>query len=295
MSLLWLFLHSNRVMLMNRNNLFTAGFFFLLIIITAMSCSNQPSVPRGFPKEKEMASILADLYLAEATMNSYPYSYRENLDSKSPAFYKYVLEKHNLSKEQFDTIFAWYTAQPYLYSKVYDRVISILGTREAELKNALLKEDSLQKISQENERLRMERDNLWNGAMVVNLPKRDTVSTVVSFSASLDSVKGGVLKLEARYRFGKENQISSAAMLMMVCYSDSTRDTARYHLDRSFNSKMNLLVLKLSDSLKAVSVKGSLLEYDTLKKVSVEINDIKLSYQPADMPHSLKMMTIEDR
>lgn len=275
----WLFLQKTLILMTKIQR--SSRFLLIAVLLMAFNgCSNQPSVPRGFPKEKQMADILADIYLAEATMNAYPMGYRENMDSKSVSYYKDVLEKHNLTKQQFDTIFAWYTSNPYLFTKVYDRVISILGTKEAELKNILLREDSLNRIALEKEKIRLEESNLWKGASVINLPIADTSNISIDFSAPLDSLSGVSLKLEARYRFLKENQINRAWMMMMVCYSDSTCDTTRYELDRSFALKQNTLSFELPDSLIAVSVKGTLLEYDTLKKVSAEIRDIRLSIEP---------------
>lgn len=266
----------------------------VLIVVSILSaCSNQPKVPHSFPKENEMAAILTDLYMAESTMNSYPMGYREGIDKKSPQYYKFVLDKHNLSKQEFDTILAWYTANPYLFTKVYERVISILGTREADFKNMLLKEDSLRKLEILQVDSIFEKSNIWSGDSLINLPKKDTISTNPGFSTELDSLKGGVLKLEARYRFRKENQISKAEMLMMVCYSDSTADTVRYELDRSFVSKINKLTIELEISKKAILVEGTLLDYDTLKKASVEIKDITLEYQPSIRPVKKMMEVLE--
>lgn len=265
--------------------------FAVSVFLLLGACAKQPTIPKGFPKEEAMASILADLYLAEATMNSYPYGYKENLDFKSAGYYKDILAKHHLSKQDFDTILSWYTSEPYLYAKVYDRVISILGTQEAALKNALMTADSLKKVALEKEKLEAEKNNLWLGARHIALPMRDTLSTEVDFEVPLDSLGGGVLNLEARYRFGRENQLSKAVLMMMVCYADSSCDSTRFELERSFKEKVSKVSMALPESKQAILAKGSLLEFDTLKKVSVDIDEIKLNHLPSKrvpmemMPH----------
>ena len=267
--------------------------FAVSVFLILGACSNQPDIPKGFPEEEAMATILADLYLAEATMNSYPYGYKENLDFKSAGYYKDILAKHQLSKQDFDTILSWYTSEPYLYAKVYDRVISILGTKEAELKNALMMADSMKKQLLELDKQKAIKDNLWAGAARVVLPKKDTLSTEVAFDVPLDSLSGGVLNLEARYRFGRENQISKAMLMMMVCYADSSCDSTRFELERSFNEKISKVSIALPEAKQAVLVKGSLLEFDTLKKVSVEIDEIKLNHLPSKRVPAEMMLSAE--
>lgn len=255
---------------------FAVSVFFILC-----ACSTQPVIPKGFPKEEAMARILADLYLAEATMNSYPYGYKENLDFKSAGYYKDVLAKYQLSKQDFDTILSWYTSEPYLYAKVYDRVISILGTREADLKNALLMADSMKIDALELEKQKALKGNLWRGASKIVLPRKDSLSIEVAFDIDLDSLKGGVLDLEARYRFGRGNQISKAMMVMLVSYADSSVDSTKFELERSFKEKISKVSIALSEAKQAVAARGSLLEFDTLKKVFVEIDEIKLNHLPS--------------
>ncbi len=254
--------------------------FAVSIFLILGACSNNPSIPKGFPKEAAMANILADLYLAESTMNSYPFGYKENMDFKSAGYYKDVLAKHHLTKQQFDTILAWYTSEPYLYTKVYDRVISILGAHEAQLKNTLMQDDSLKKLTLDSLKNALEQTNLWLGAAHISLPKRDTISTQVAYELALDSVADGIVELEARYGFGRENQSSKAMMLMKICYADSTCDSTRFELERSFQKKISKISITIPEGKMAVLVKGSLLEYDTLKNIAVDIDAIRLSHLP---------------
>lgn len=261
--------------------LFCVPLIFILMVVFG-ACSNRPSTPRGFPKEDAMAKILADLYVAEAVMNAQPYTYRDNTEGTTASYYKDVLDKHHLTKQEFDTILAWYTSHPYLYAKVYDKVISTLGIREAELKNSLYRADSLEREAQAKDELQGVK--LWVGLDEITLPQIDTIQPKVDFSFPLDSVFGGTLSLEARYRFKKENQIHKALMVLIACYADSTGDTLRFDLERSFKAKISSLELKVPDNKRAIEVKGTLLDYDTLKKVSVHIDGIKLYYR-MQQPH----------
>lgn len=253
---------------------------WLLWLFVAVSCMRSPSVPKGFPREAQMAELMADLYFAEATLSSYPNGYREQMDRKSTGYYREVLNRHGYTKTEYDSILAWYSSEPYLLSKVYDRVISLLGEREARLKNELKQADSLSKMARLDKPFLSVSNNLWKDTLVYRLPAADTIPAQLVFAYPLDSVVGGVLNLEASYRFDRGTTAHRVAMMLSVAYADSSADTVRYELDRSFQLKNNQVTLTLQANRKAVRVYGLLAEHDTLKQVQLSVEKVRLLHLP---------------
>jgi hypothetical protein len=248
----------------------------LLLTMLFIACSKRPKVPHDFPKEHEMARLLADVYLAEATISQSSNLYRGK-ETEIPMYYKYVLDKHGLTKKQYDTIFAWYSAHPTLLTEVYDEVIQVLNAREAEVKK------------DEVERPEIERSvpepgvkNLWEGPRSFVVGPKDTLEHNLPFEFKVDSSQAGIYRLMASHKFDRGILLKEAYMKLIACYSDSTADTSSHTINVSFAKRMANLSLNTHREKYVVSIKGFLLEHDTLVQAKANISNVRLLYFPLD-------------
>ncbi len=256
---------------MKRFTLFTSVVVVLFFIFHG--CNPRQGVPRNFPDRDEMAHILADLYLAENIMDHGNRGmYNMAKEDKIPGYYKDVLEKHQLTTVEFDTIRKWYAAHPYLFQTVYDKTIVILSQREATLKKQIAAEEEVQKTTGIKD--------LWEGPREMSTQLNDTTDTRLPFSFVIDSLKEGNIRLTALYKLLKEDMTRQARMVMVTHYADSTSDTVSYELPLSFQKKPASLTQSLDTSKIGVALSGFLFDHDTTAVSSVEVTDIRLQHLP---------------
>ena len=249
------------------------GFVLLMIF---QSCTTRVNVPDVFPQEDSMAVILADIYFMEATMGqSRQYMMRGN-EEELLKFYKDVLDKHNITKQQYDTAFAWYSEHPKLLSEVYDKVISILNERESIISNDTA---SVKKKMIGTTRV-PKMEDIWAGKRSFVINSKDSTKGTLPFEIKVDSLKSGIFRLMATYRFTKGNLIDKANMKLIACYSDSTADTATYSIDKSFTERITTLSLDADKKKYVTVIKGLLLDHDTSVVAKGYIRGIKLFYIP---------------
>ncbi len=247
--------------------------FFLLLIQSG--CTKRVRVPSEFPNEDSLAVILADLYYMEATL-SQSRDYVRGNEEEMIKYYKYIFNKHNITKQEYDTAFSWYTEHPELLSEVYDKVISILNERESEVSNDTT---HMRESAMQTTRIAKLKD-LWNGKRSFLINHNDSTGGTLPFVIDVDSLKSGIFRLMATYRFTKGNVIDKAYMKLIACYSDSTADTVSYSIDKSFTDRITTLSLDADKRKYVVRLKGYLLEHDTSVVAKGYIRNLKLFYIP---------------
>lgn len=248
------------------------------ILILFVACSDQKDKADYIPNEEGMALVLADVYEVEAAISQAGRSISKD-DPAFTGYYRQALSRHGLSKVEFDSAVSWYSAHPLVFAEVYDEVISILSERDALLKQEMSKDED--KRSEEMALMRDVQD-LWKDKRSYKLPfeKNDSTNVFLPFDLNIDSLKNGILRLHARYKFGKANELDSASMKLITCFADSTRDTLVYNIRKSFKSAAGSLSLPIMDDKELVELQGFLFEHDTTKVSDVEINEVKLTFIP---------------
>jgi len=108
-------------------NKFVAYIVITLLVMTA-SCSR---VPKFVLSEKKMRSVLYDMQLAEAFVETNYESYR-TYDERN-ALYKSVFAKHNISQADYDTSLIWYGKNLDLYMQIYKLVLRDINASIANL------------------------------------------------------------------------------------------------------------------------------------------------------------------
>ena len=82
-----------------------------------------------------MVRMLADMHLAEAAIQMRNLSGNDSLHTEAFARYKFVFSKYKVSRVRFEKSFRWYSAEPELFSKMYDSVIVRLSEGQAKAQN----------------------------------------------------------------------------------------------------------------------------------------------------------------
>lgn len=103
----------------------------LACVLLAASCVKRPE---GVLSDKKMAPVVADLQLAEAYLQSRPQGV-ETARNKE-ALIEYVIEKHGLTRAEFDSTMSWYGRNVDEYRNLYDKVNKELAKRKRKLAGA---------------------------------------------------------------------------------------------------------------------------------------------------------------
>ncbi len=253
-------------------------FLFMWVIIALSSCSTRPKVPRSLPDEKKMAQVLADIYQVEAVLGQTRLSYNSGEEDRVSGYYKYVLEKHRMTKAEFDTAMVWYSDNPVVLTDVYGEVIEILSKRDAELKNRINREkEEKKKIAKVPSRV-----DLWKDTTAFSVPfnKADSLDNRVPFNVDVDSVSGGIVRLYASYLFKEGGFLDSAQMRMIAMYADSTMDTISYQIHKSFKKVNGNISHRVGNNKELINVRGFLLDHDTTQQTVVDIEGVKMNFIP---------------
>lgn len=101
---------------------------FVVAVVAFTACNR---VPDEVIQPEAMAQLMADMRVADAvvSVNSREYPTRASKDALREA----VLERHNVTTEQFDSSLVWYGHHIEKYQEVTDRSIEILQLRQAEV------------------------------------------------------------------------------------------------------------------------------------------------------------------
>jgi hypothetical protein len=255
------------------NRTFIKVIVTLLCIGCTLGCKND--VPSKYPNHKEMVNILVDLHMAEATLNAMIPN-NISTDKKDQGCYKYILEKHHISKREFDSALAWYVSHPAVYQKVYDDVMAVLSEKEAFNTSLLSKENDKPKATVDE----MKVVSLWKGDVSYKQPLADSIDMRIPIDIKTDSLKLGDIKLSASYLFKKEDQTTKNEVVIISLFADQKSDTLRYEVKKS-NDKSSCSVSAPVDSGKVlIGIKGFLLDHDMQKKSSVDIENISMEFVP---------------
>ena len=241
------------------------------------------------PNEKKTAQILADVYLADALIQS-----KGNLhstviksDRMTENAYHTVLKHYNLDKTTFDSIVNWYSSHPDKYAVVYEKVVNILSQREGIYSVLLSKRDSINKeIEHLNDSLRV--TYLKKKTLHAPVESRDSVSKDLTFEYDLDSVTAGSLTLKMSYVFPRKNEAKKVQTQLMVEYNDTICDTLSTDLLVVHVQKKAQLDYTFRDTIPARKLKLSLMKSDEFKKITATLSDISVTYMPYDIRDSIK-------
>lgn len=100
-----------------------------------LSCQEEKiKVPADILPQSRMCVILADLQVADASIQIRSLSANDSTKLIAAGYYRHIFQRQNISLAEFSKSFDWYVRHPDLYAAMYDDVISELSRRESEAK-----------------------------------------------------------------------------------------------------------------------------------------------------------------
>lgn len=227
------------------------GIGTLGICLLAAGCVQHP---KGVMTDKKMAPVLADMELAEAYINSMPGCNPKERE----AMMNDIIEKHGLTRSQFDSTMAWYGRNVDAYSDLLD-----LTDRE-------LKKKSSQKLKGQEapDSKNTNENDLWTGSRM----------SVVSPLSGLDSYNFSlpVSELKPGQRLALKMRLSEARggyIMIGVAYENGTYGYASRGLS---GSRRVDLVLQTDTGMRVKSIFGNLQFTDPKPERPLWIDSISL-------------------
>lgn len=105
-------------------------FIYIFLLITLFGCggSSEKEVEL-IPKDK-FIEVLVDVHLGDAYLSAVKYDHNDEMYIPEN-FYPNVLEKHGVSREQFDKTLMYYAEDQKQLIKIYDQVLNKLSEKQA--------------------------------------------------------------------------------------------------------------------------------------------------------------------
>ena len=244
-----------------------------LVLILLLGCGKHEKT--GLIPESKLVNILADIHLADAVSFSpdFKSSFRR-LDSVT--YYESILKKYSISRQQFDSTVAWYSAHPVQYDKVYEKVLNQLNLKQAEVME-LMKSDSLKPPT----------GDLWNIKHDWVLPD-DGPRQNIPFNVPIHHK--GTYMLTCRIMIKPDDQSVNPVIAVWCTWPNphiSPGDSAYWtRLHKTGNYREYSIPITLEKDTVA-AIKGYLLSCDPkpgLWKKDAEVRNISLTYKPLVAP-----------
>lgn len=243
---------------MRRNWLYGVILSVVLLLLTACE------VPLGIASRKEMAQILADVHLAEATVGQ-KYAYNDH--STKRAYFESVFAKHGITRDEFNESLEWYARHPRIFAEVYADAVDILEAKHADV-------DNYKFHPEENPEFRHVIDslNIWLRPMAL----RTTAAKYDSLHFEIaDSTLFGVGEKyiwQFRQRAERDSTTPAAYLKLVVDYESGTADSIVYRLNDSTATYAYRVHLQTNDSLKISRLHGIFFDTgsDTLPPIKID-------------------------
>ena len=114
----------------------------LILMMLSPACQKKKSITgKAFLEREVLVDVLVDIHLADGVTNDRKFNRKydaDSIDILSP-----ILEKHQVSREMFDTTLIVYSQYPELFNQVYNDVIIKL--------NVMLDENDKKDLPEESE------------------------------------------------------------------------------------------------------------------------------------------------
>jgi hypothetical protein len=112
--------------------------FFILITVFIVACSSETtvSIPDTVLPQEKMAKVMVEVHLLEATLNMNapnPNNASITLPGNAIVPNADIFKSQNITKEQYDESFVFYTQHPNLLVEIYQLVLNDLSKMQAEV------------------------------------------------------------------------------------------------------------------------------------------------------------------
>ena len=108
---------------------------YLSILLLLFACSPQKAkAPDHLLSQTQMSDIIAEMHLADAIASGTKAGNVDSVNQEAISLNAFVLEKHQITHEQFMESFDFYRQNPILMDSVYAEVITKLSSQEMEFR-----------------------------------------------------------------------------------------------------------------------------------------------------------------
>ena len=201
--------------------------FVLLLLSGFMGC-HQGSRHVEILSRDSLIEVLADLHISEGAFRLNQTGVGNQVIVRRNAYFNWVLEKHHITYQQFDTSFKFYLNDNERFSKMYDQVINKIKLRILDNKRTpqeelarrdSIKKDSLQKIVIQKATIRKDSIRM-DSIKKVNVK----LEAIQKAKAKQDSIKNASQK-KAAYK--KEASINESLKKSLLKADSTKKDTAK--------------------------------------------------------------------
>ncbi len=106
------------------------GIVFILSVLIGCS-KKEVEVPDDVISRDSMIVILAEIHLAEATIQVLNVDLNDSTKIASFGLYRHIFSKHKITQELFKKSFDFYKSEPAYFHTMYDEVITNLSEDQA--------------------------------------------------------------------------------------------------------------------------------------------------------------------
>jgi len=267
-------------MLNQPNKLFShcvliCGLAFLLV-----ACNNHP---KGVLNQSEMTEVLTDLHKLDGSLSTRGYGSIQ--DTVNAYYYNSVLEKHNVTKAEFDSSLVWYTKNPKKFEKIYTDVFLRLTSMDKEIKKGKYHPVDSAALA----RTKM---SIWNKRSLYNLTK-DSARTHLDFEIKDSSLlMGDVYILKFLQRIAPEDSCTNQHLVLRINYVNGKTDSVYRITHNDSLLRRYTIRFPATKRLRIKSISGSLLGSKAYKgKMNARVDSITLmrDFNPA-MQDSIRKM-----
>ena len=245
----------------------------VLLLAVAVACSGRknPIDTRNIIPEKEMPSIITDLYITDGLL-TLPniinlYSHLDTLSC-----YKEVLKKHGYTKENMDkTLKYYFVKNPRQLIKIYDQVLAILSEMEARYEKEIVI-------------IQSKSSNYWTGDNFYSFPD-PSGNNSTDFDITISNA--GSYTLSFIVTLYPDDQSVNPRLTAYTCHPDSIETGKRRYL-KTLNyikdgQPHTYMVIIKARNKSDFHLRGSLFNYDNYPDVwgkHLSIAKISYSYSP---------------
>lgn len=201
--------------------------FSLLLLSGFIGCHNG-SRHVEILSQDSLIDVLVDLHISESAYHLNQMGAGNQVIVRRNAYFDWVIKKHHITYQQFDTSFKYYLNDNERFSKMYDLVINKIKLKELENKRTpkeeqvrrdSIKKDSLEKIVIQKAALR--KDSIRIDSIKKVIAKQEAIQKA---QHKLDSIKTAAQKKVA---YNKEASINEKLKKSLIKADTTKKDTVK--------------------------------------------------------------------
>lgn len=106
---------------------------WLAAILLFLAIAGCKSTPEGVLEEEKMVAVFTDIHIAEGRLKVVSI-FTDSAKKMAPVLYDQVYRNHQITPEQFQKSYDYYTSDPKKLDAILDKVIVELSKRESGIK-----------------------------------------------------------------------------------------------------------------------------------------------------------------